>query len=389
MNPISLLLISDSYPPVMGGSEVEAQRTSAELMRRGHRVLVLTSGGAPMPPVREWVDPVGVPVRILTRNARGRWKDIQFAVRVAWSLWRERRHYQIVYFLMQGLHLAAGLPVARALGKPIVMKVGGSSVIPRMRRSRAGRVELGWLRRWAARLLILNDGMAQEAMAEGFAREQLLWMPNPVDTEQFQPGQPDQIARLRASLGIPPEALVAIYVGRLSHEKGLMELLRGFALVALEEPRAMLVLVGDGPMRNELETNAASLGLGPSQVFFSGRVEMSKVPQWLQAGDVFTLMSPNEGFSCALAEAMSAGLASVVSRIPANVQLIDDGIHGLLPPVGDDSALASALLSLFRDPALRVRMGQAARQRVVDNYSPGHVAERYEALFALVLAGPR
>ncbi len=214
-------------------------------------------------------------------------------------------------------------------------------------------------------------------------------MPNPVDTEQFQPGQPDQIARLRASLGIPPEALVAIYVGRLSHEKGLMELLRGFALVALEEPRAMLVLVGDGPMRNELETNAASLGLGPSQVFFSGRVEMSKVPQWLQAGDVFTLMSPNEGFSCALAEAMSAGLASVVSRIPANVQLIDDGIHGLLPPVGDDSALASALLSLFRDPALRVRMGQAARQRVVDNYSPGHVAERYEALFALVLAGPR
>jgi len=352
-------------------------------------VLVLTSGGAPMPPVRDWVDPAGVPVRILTRYARGRWKDIQFACQVAWALWRDRRNYQVVYFLMQGLHLAAGLPVARALKKPIVMKVGGSAVIPWIKRSRIGRVELGWLRRWAARLLILNEGMAQEAMDEGFPREQLLWMPNPVDTEQFRPGEREEIARLRAEFGIPPEALVAVYVGRLSREKGLLELLRGFALAAREEPRAMLVLVGDGPMRNVLETTAIKLGLAPSQVLFSGRVEMSEVPQWLRASDVFTLMSPNEGFSCALAEAMSAGLASVVSRIPANVQLIDNGIHGLVPPVGDDSAMANALLSLFRDAALRSRMGQAARQRVVDNYSAGQVAERYEALFAEVLAGRR
>jgi glycosyltransferase involved in cell wall biosynthesis len=387
MKPVSLLLISDSYPPVMGGSEIEAQRVSVELIRRGHLVLVLTSGGGPMPRVRDWVDPVGVPVRILTRGARGRWKDIQFACRVAWTLWRERRNYSLVYFLMQGLHLAAGLPVARALGKPIVMKVGGSGVLPRIRASRVGRFELDWLRRWAARLLILNDGMVQEAMEQGFVRDQMSWMPNPVDTGQFRPAAPEEVARLRAGFGIPPEALVAVYVGRLSHEKGLHELLRGFALAAREEPHAMLVLVGDGAMRAELEGMVPKLGLARSQVLFSGRVDVSKVPQWLQASDVFTLMSPNEGFSCALAEAMSAGLASVVSRIPANVQLIDDGVHGLLPPVGDDAAMAGALLRLFRDPGLRARMGQAARQRVVENYSTGHVADRYEALFAEVLAG--
>ncbi|MGA3260592.1 MAG: glycosyltransferase family 4 protein [Bryobacteraceae bacterium] len=385
MRPVSLLLISDSYPPVLGGSETEAQRVCAEMIRRGHRVLVLTSGGSPMPPVRDWVDPAGVPVRILTRNARGRWKDTVFACRVAWVLWRERRNYQIVYFLMQGLHLAAGLPVARALKKPIVMKVAGSGVISVLRSSRIGRVELGWLRRWAARLLILNEGMMQEAMEYGFPRDQMLWMPNPVDTEQFRPGQPDEIADLRAGFRIPPEALVAVYVGRLSDEKGLPSMLSGFALAAREEPRAMLVLVGDGAMRSELEAMAAKLGLGSSQVLFSGRVDVSEVPLWLQASDVFTLMSPSEGFSCALAEAMSAGLASVVSRIPANVQLIEDEVHGLLAPVGDDSAMASALIRLFRDPALRGRLGQAARQRIIDNYSTDQVAERYEALFAEVL----
>lgn len=389
MKPVSLLLISDSYPPILGGSEIEAQRVSAEMIRRGHRVLVLTSGGSPMPPVRDWVDPAGVPVRILTRSARGRWKDILFAFRVAWSLWRERHNYQVVYFLMQGLHLAAGLPVARVLKKPIVMKVGGSGVIPRMRGSRAGRVELVWLRRWAARLLLLNEGMMQEAMEEGFPGDQMLWMPNPVDTEQFRPGPPEEIAKLRAGFGIPPEALVAVYVGRLSHEKGLPPVLRGFALAAREEPRAMLVLVGDGAMRKELEAMATRLGIGSSQVLFSGRVDVSEVPSWLRASDIFTLMSPNEGFSCALSEAMSAGLPSVVSRIPANVQLIEDEVHGLLAPVGDDSAMASALVRLFRDPALRGRMGQAARQRIIDNYSTGQVADRYEALFAEIFGEPR
>lgn len=389
MRPVSLLLISDSYPPVLGGSEVEAQRVSAELIGRGHRVLVLTSGGPPMPPVRDWVDPAGVPVRILTRRARGRWKDIQFACQVAWTLWRERRNYNFVYFLMQGLHLAAGLPVARALGKPIVMKVGGSAVIPRIRASRIGRLELRWLRQWAARLLILNEGMAREAMEEGFTREQMLWMPNPVDTEQFRPCAAEEVARLRAGFGIPPEALVAVYVGRLSHEKGLLELLRGFAMAARQAPRALLVLVGDGAMRGQLEATAAQLGLAPSQVLFTGRVDVAKVPEWLRASDVFTLLSPNEGFSCALAEAMSVGLPSVVSDIPANAQLVDDGVHGLLTAVGDDAAMAGALARLFRDPALRARMGQAARQRIVENYSTGQIADRYEALFAEVLAGRR
>jgi glycosyltransferase involved in cell wall biosynthesis len=389
MKPVSVLLISDSYPPVVGGSETEAQRVSAEMIHRGHRVLVLTSGGSPMPPVRDWVDPAGVPVRILTRKVRGRWKDAVFALRVAWTMWRERRSYQVVYFLMQGLHLAAGLPVARALGKPIVMKVGGSGVIPLVRQSRVGRLELGWLRRWAARVLILNEGMMREALDYGFPREQMLWMPNPVNTEQFRPVRPEEIAKLRAARGIPPGALVAVYVGRLSREKGLQSLLSGFALAAREERRATLILVGDGPMRSELEAMAAKLGLGPSQVHFSGPADISEVPGWLGASDVFMLMSPNEGFSCALAEAMSAGLASVVSRIPANAQLIENEVHGLLVPVGDDPAMANALIGLFRDPALRGRMGKAARQRILDNYSTDQVAERYETLFAEVLGERR
>ena len=381
---LSILLVCDTYPPVIGGSEIEAQRVSAALIERGHRVHVLCSGGPPMPAVRDWVDPAGVPVSILTRKSTGRTKDFVFATQVAWTLLWEHRHYDIVYFLMQGLHLASGLPVARALAKPIVMKFGGSGVIPLMRRSRMGRLELDWLRAWAARLMVLNDGMMEEAIVHGFRQEQMLWMPNPVNVAEFRPGAPDEAAALRRKFGIPPGATVCIYVGRLSPEKGLPPLLRGFAVAAGSVPEARLILLGDGAMRAELESLSASLGI-QSRIHFAGRVDGSEVPAWLRAADLFSLTSPSEGFSCALAEAMAAGLPSVVTEIAANTQLIDSGVHGILVPFGDDQATGAALTRLFTDEPLRRRMGAASHQRIAENYSTSSVADRYEVLFHQLL----
>ena len=386
---VSLLLVSDSYPPVMGGSEVEAQRIASAMIQRGHQVQVLCAGGPPMPAVREWVDPQGVPVRILTRRSRGRARNFAFALRVAWAIWSGRKRYDVVYFLMQGLHLAVGLPVARWAGKPIVMKVGGSGVIPLMRRSRAGRIELEWLRQWAARLMVLNEGMMEEAIADGFPRRQLTWMPNPVDVSEFRPPQPGETAAWRTRHGIPLQACVTIYTGRLSPEKGLPGLLRGFAQTARSSPDAMLVLVGDGAQRAELEALAGQLQLGPDRIRFVGLVKVTEVPFWLRSSDVFALTSPSEGFSCALLEAMAVGLASVVSDIPANRQLIDPQIHGLTVPFGDESSIGEALLQLSGDPEVRKRMGQAARQRVVENYSTVRIVERYEALFSEVMNRPQ
>lgn len=379
-----VLLISDTYPPVMGGSEIEAQRIGAAMIRRGHQIHVLCAGGPPMPLVRDWIDPAGVPVTILTRRSRGRWKDLAFAWGVIRALWRRRHTYDVVYFLMQGLHLAAGLPVARFLGKPIVMKIAGSSVIPLMRRSRAGRWELDRMQRWRIPLMVLNEGMIQEALADGFARDQLVWMPNPVDPDEFRPALSGEAAAWREKHGIPHVSPVAIYVGRLSHEKGLRGLIGGFARAADRDPEALLILAGDGAMRAELELLARERNKDRGQIRFIGRVPASEIPAWLRASDVFTLTSPSEGFACALLEAMAAGLPSVVSAIPANLQLIDDGVHGLTVPFDDEEAIASALLKLFGNPALRNTMGLAARYRAVDNFATDKVVERYEALFAML-----
>lgn len=379
--PISLLLICHSYPPVLGGSELEAQRVCVALIQRGYRVTVVCAGGAPMPPLRDWVDPEGVPVRIYASRWKGAMKDVIFAVRVAGMLLWERRNYQLVYFLMQGLHLAAGLPVARALGKPILMKVAGSGIIPLMTKSRAGRLELRWLRKWASRLMLLNEGMHQEAIQEGFPADQLYWMPNPVDTDQFSPCTAEHRLTLRARFDVSPETLVIVYCGRLAPEKALPSLLEAFARVLRHVPEAMLVLVGDGPLRTSLAEQARQLSIPPERICFGGRVKPTEVCSWLQIADVFTLVSLNEGFPCALVEAMSVGLPSVVSDIPANSQLIKSGQHGFLTPVEDVEAISAALIELLENAELRFSLGVTARRSVVENYSTAKIADRYENLF--------
>jgi glycosyltransferase involved in cell wall biosynthesis len=385
VKPTSILLICHTYPPVIGGSEIEAQRVCEALIARGHHIQVVCAGGGPMPPVRDWVDPKGVPVRIYAESWNGALKDIIFALRVAGMLIRERNNYEIVYFLMQGLHLAAGLPVAKALGKRIVVKIAGSGVVPLMNQSVSGRLELRFLRQWARYVMVLNEGMRQEAVDHGLLPTQLVWMPNPIDADEFAPCPKFDRAALRARFAIPATAPVVLYCGRLAPEKGLSLLLKAFAIVVQQKPQAKLVLVGDGICRRDLEKQAGDLSL-TSSVCFAGRVDPAEVPSWLKAADLFALTSPAEGFSCAVAEAMSTGLPCVVSDIPANRQLVTDGEHGFLTPVGNSNAIAAAILRLASDRPLLARMGQAARQSIVDNYSTSRVADRYEALFQSALS---
>ncbi len=378
---LRILLVIYAYPPVLGGSEIEAQRVASALLRRGHKVRVLCTGGPEMPQTREWTVPLGVPVRMLTSRSAGTTRDRIFAANVAWNIWADRRSYDLVYFLMQGLHLATGMPAARMAGKAIVLKISGSSIIPMMQKTGTGRFELSLLRRWNVPVMLLNDGMVEEALAAGLSCEQLVWMPNPVDTEEFSPPAPGEASAWRQSHEIDPNSRIVIYVGRLSPEKGLRGLIKGFVLAARDAPGLVLLLVGDGPMRYELEQLVNEFNLPKNRIRFIGRVPVREVPDWLRASDLYALTSPNEGFSCALLEAMSVGLPSLVSDIPANLQLIDPGVHGVTVPPEDETAICAALGGLFRDPESLRRMGKAARLKVLENYTVDKVIARYEELF--------
>lgn len=334
-----------------------------------------------MPAVSEWMDPCGLRVRIHGTSKSPFWRDLVYALGVAWTLFRERNDYEVVYFLMSGLHLATGLPVARLLGKPIVMKFSCSSLVVGMRASLLGRIELSMLRRWAERILILNPGMVEEALEVGFERSRIGWMPNPVDTDLFSPCSPSDRILIRQELKVGEDTPLAVFVGRLEAQKELPWLIGSFAKVVREIPEAVLALVGDGSLRGELEQLVSSLGL-QRNIIFVGRLDSDGVLKWLQAGDVFTLISAIEGLPCSLIEAMSTGLPPVVSDIPAHTQLVDNEMNGMVTELGNQDSIARGLVRLLRDPAARLRMGAACRLRITETFSTAKVVDCYETLFA-------
>jgi len=337
-----------------------------------------------MPPVTEWVDPYGLRVRILAGRWPERWRGTAFALAVAWNLFKERRNYQIAYFLMHGLHVVTGVPVAALLGKPIVMKYSCSSLVAQMNHSWAGRAQLRFLRRWASRILILNPGMVEEAKAAGLDLARVSWMPNPVDTGKFRPPSLEERIRLRQELNLPPDSPVALFVGRLDPQKELPWLLAAFARVAAERPRAILALVGEGSLRVQLTQLVERLDL-KRNVIMTGRLDADGVLKWLQASDIFTLVSAVEGLPLVVIEAMSTALPTLLSDIPAHTQLVDHEVHGLLTETGNLEAIARGLVRLIDDPALRARLGAAARQRMLEQYATSKVVDCYEALFESLL----
>jgi len=334
-----------------------------------------------MPELRDWVDPFGLKVRIYGRGGPTHWRDFMYALGVAWTLFKERNRYDVAYFLMSGMHLATGLPVARLLGKPIVMKFSCSGLVVGMRNSFLGRLELSFLRRWASRILVLNPGMMEEALEVGFDHARLGWMPNPVDTDHFRPCSAGERAQLREELQVSPDTPLAVFLGRLDPQKELPWLIGAFARVVREIPDAVLALVGDGSLRTQLGELVSSLNL-ERNVRFTGRLNTAGVLKWLQAGDLITLVSAVEGLPCALIEAMSTGLPAVVSDIPAHTQLVDTDDNGVVTKLGDQESIARGLVHLLQDPAARARMGAAARRRMVEQFSTSKVVDCYETLFA-------
>jgi glycosyltransferase involved in cell wall biosynthesis len=149
-------------------------------------------------------------------------------------------------------------------------------------------------------------------------------------------------------------------------------------------------LVGDGPLRRELETRIAELDLG-AHVHLEGPRPRPEVVEILARADVavcpsvFTSKGDREGIPVALMEAMASGLAVVASDISGIPELVEDGVTGMLVPPGDSGALADAIAQLEDDPALRARLGEAARARVERDFDLRHNAE---ALAPLLLEEP-
>jgi glycosyltransferase involved in cell wall biosynthesis len=200
--------------------------------------------------------------------------------------------------------------------------------------------------------------------------------------EQFSAVNMQAAARVRQIFDVPIDVPLVGSVGRLHPQKDFATLLAAIAQVRKRIPTVRLLLVGDGELRDELESQSRSLGLSEIVTFAGSRTD---VPEILAAVDVFTLSSLWEGMSNAALEAMAAGLPVVATAVGGTPEVVVDEVTGLLVPPHDPTSLAGALTTLLREPALRRRMGQAGRERVQEQFSVERMVCRTEALYTEML----
>jgi glycosyltransferase involved in cell wall biosynthesis len=213
---------------------------------------------------------------------------------------------------------------------------------------------------------------------EGIRPEGVTLIPNGVNLPPEGAYPQEQINHIRQNLYIPPDAPVLISVGRLSRQKGHRYLLEAMPSVLERFPQTVLLLVGDGLQRAELEQKSCALGIETSVRFLGTRDD---VCQLLASADVFVLPSVSEGMPMALLEAMGMGVAVVASNLTGISDVVEDGRHGLLTPPGKPDSLAHAVIRLLENQALRVNLSQSGMQLVRQEYTVDRMCERYEALF--------
>jgi len=244
-----------------------------------------------------------------------------------------------------------------------------------------------WLERITAsitdRLIAVSPRNIEKGLAVGIGRpEQYVTIRSGIELERFmQPGVSSRA--VRGELGILDDVPVVGTVTRFSPQKAPLDCVRAMAIVVQEIPEARLVMVGDGPLREEVERLVRELGLG-ERVMLTGL--RRDVPQLLTAFDVFILPSLWEGLPRVLPQAMAAGLPIVATDADGNAEAVAEGVNGYLVPRGDVAALAERVVRLLRDPALCSRMGQAGRERVME-FGVHKMVEDIAALYEALLEG--
>ena len=189
---------------------------------------------------------------------------------------------------------------------------------------------------------------------------------------------------LRAELGLPTSATLIGTVANLRREKAQDGLLRAFAGAGFDDTVA-LVLVGQGPLRKELEREIQRLGLTGRAHLLGYRSDAVELVSQL---DVFTLPSAHEGRPVALMEAMAAGIPAVVTPAGGVVDMVEDGRSGLVVPIGDEEALAAALRRVVEHDGLRSTLARGAAE-AADAFDCAHAFGRIEAHYRRLARGRR
>jgi glycogen synthase len=365
-----VLVWSDLFWPYIGGPELFVARLMTELRERGYDFLVVTSQDyLPLPAEASYE---GIPIRRIPFRAAIRDRDVGALVEARQQVAELKRSYSpdLVHANSVGPSLMFHLWTLAAHPAPwlvqLQQEVLASQSGKRDTLLRQALLSASWVVAVSETLLAQAKRVAPEIGARSSVIRRAV-DPAPELGEEF-----------------PPERPRLVCLGRLVHAKGFDVALTAFASLVDRFPALRMTIAGDGAMRQDLERQAAALGVDTA-VDFMGWVDPDQVLEVLGEATVVVMPSRREGLPHAALQAASMARPIVASRVGGLPEVVAHNESGMLVERDDVPGLTDAIAFLLENPGEAARMGQAARKRVQDTLSFGRSVEAYDALFRTLI----
>ncbi|MBX3058958.1 MAG: glycosyltransferase [Anaerolineae bacterium] len=387
---MKIVLISQSYPPMISGAAIAVQQLAQGLAADGHEVLVLAASDRGQSYTETAVrlrvrrlPSIHNPTRVRQRFLVAPMRTMQQAI---------AEFQPDIIHTHEPLSLGlCGLKIAHEMQLPTILTLHQLPWFPAMYLPPWPGLREGvtavlwrygdWLVRQFTAVTVPTATIAQVVQAHtGFRPVPIA---NGLDLHKFNPqtAVPDEQERLRQKYGLAPHSPVVLHVGRLDKDKRVDLVLRAFAQVPVD---AQLLVVGDGRCRQSLIQLSQQLGIAQRCLFPGYVCAGGDLPGLYRLASVFVTASEIELLPLVVLEAMACGLPVVTVAATSLPEIVEHGTHGYLAAPGDYAALAAHITWLLQHPHEAAQMGQSCRERAV-KYGLEQVVYQYEQLYGEVV----
>ena len=397
---MKICIFTETYYPMVGGGENQAQLLVKGLIDSGHSVIILTRRSDTSLKKQERYGKVDV--YRLAPVGSGQLKKWGLLLSSIPALIRLHDHYDLIFvsgFRIIGL---TAVLVGKLFRKPVVLKAdsqgemsgeffeSGLKKFGISRSSLPFRLFLGFrnlILKKADAFSAISSEIASEWTSNGVPSGKVHIIPNGVDTDDFFPVESARKELLREKLKLPRDRFIVIYTGRLVSYKGLPLLVRVWNDIRNKHQYILLLLVGTGGLdihncEDELREYVIAHRL-EEYLCFTGAVQ--NVAEYLQASDLFVFPTENEAFGVSVVEAMACALPVIATPVGELKNIITHKENGILMQAGIARQLFEELDLMMSDTALRLRLGQTARLTIVDRYSIRQITRKYISIFQTTL----
>jgi glycosyltransferase involved in cell wall biosynthesis len=303
------------------------------------------------------------------------------AIKTIINILKHRNNFELLHLQSPHLQPMVSAIIGKILGKPVITTIHGKFPRPENIFKRI----YFWVKIKGTFTFSDIITFVDEEAKKHYGVTSGLVIENGIDSEFFSP-DPTLRRETKSKLGLSENDVVLLYLGRLTANKGIYDLLEAFSAIKNKVSRRLkLILVGSGEKDNIFE-RIKSLRLEDDVLLFENTKE---IKAYYCVADIFVLYSEFEGLPMVLLEASSCGLAIVSTRIGGIPHLINDGENGLLLEYGDINALAKYIEMVSEDEKLRGYLGLNARKRIIENYDIDKVINNYVNIYEMALQNKR